>query len=364
MMTLQIYHIIGVLALFQSAFLTFTLSRSQQGHALCRRLFSALLAVFTLQIAYAFTHSLGMGQYFIPYFKWIFLAAQSGFLIGPLLYLYIRTVIRLDTGLGRRDWLHLIPALGFFLYFAVRLSGINAFNPWGSPLKMIYGIAILLHESVYLLLVLLLLIKNRIRPCALLLKNGLGMPAGFRLFMMTFIMVWQIKLQSFVVIDVWKLWRFCPYSESLYFLAMLLFVSALAVLAMHHPEWLYPPRRCQARSESREALESLKTQLHVYMIGNKPFKDAALTLPVLARQLDMPARQLSFIVNSAYKQHFCDFINSYRIAESQRLLKDKTEDYRVLEAAYEVGFNSKSAFNRAFKKHTGMTPTAFKRRHR
>jgi len=33
----------------------------------------------------------------------------------------------------------------------------------------------------------------------------------------------------------------------------------------------------------------------------------------------------------------------------------------VLEILYETGFNSKSVFNTAFKKHTGMTPTQFKK---
>jgi len=39
------------------------------------------------------------------------------------------------------------------------------------------------------------------------------------------------------------------------------------------------------------------------------------------------------------------------------------EKLTVLEVLYEVGFNSKSSFNTAFKKFTGTTPSEFKRKY-
>ena len=43
------------------------------------------------------------------------------------------------------------------------------------------------------------------------------------------------------------------------------------------------------------------------------------------------------------------------------LSNPKKNEVTILEILYEVGFNSKSSFNTAFKKHTGLTPTAFKK---
>ena len=61
-------------------------------------------------------------------------------------------------------------------------------------------------------------------------------------------------------------------------------------------------------------------------------------------------------------QNFFDFINGYRIKEAKRLLVDpKGELLTILAIAEEVGFNSKSSFNTAFKKITGMTPTEYKK---
>ena len=58
--------------------------------------------------------------------------------------------------------------------------------------------------------------------------------------------------------------------------------------------------------------------------------------------------------------NFVSFVNSYRIAEAKKLLLDPNKYNLTIEAiGNESGFKSKSAFNGAFKKITGMTPSAF-----
>jgi AraC-like DNA-binding protein len=101
------------------------------------------------------------------------------------------------------------------------------------------------------------------------------------------------------------------------------------------------------------------------MEEKKPYLDAFLNINQLARRLNIQPRHLSQILNESLHQNFYDFVNSYRIEEAKKMLLDSfNEKSTVLEVLLDVGFNSKSAFNRAFKKNTGLTPSEFKRMNR
>ena len=58
---------------------------------------------------------------------------------------------------------------------------------------------------------------------------------------------------------------------------------------------------------------------------------------------------------------FFELLGSYRIEEAKKLLSEKSTHKNVMEILYEVGFNSKSSFNTAFKKYTLKTPSEFRK---
>lgn len=98
-----------------------------------------------------------------------------------------------------------------------------------------------------------------------------------------------------------------------------------------------------------------------YMAENEPYLDASLSLHDLARQTKIPSRDLSIVINHHLNKHFFDFVNEYRIEKAKQMLTDPDKkEFTVLEILYDVGFNSKSSFNTAFKKHTGYTPTQYR----
>ena len=98
------------------------------------------------------------------------------------------------------------------------------------------------------------------------------------------------------------------------------------------------------------------------MEEEKPYLDADLNLGRLAGNLGIHTNYLSRIINEYRNQSFNDFINQYRIHEAQTRLKDPASSaLTILQIAYETGFYSKSVFNTAFKKFTGMTPSQFRR---
>ena len=92
----------------------------------------------------------------------------------------------------------------------------------------------------------------------------------------------------------------------------------------------------------------------------KPFLEERITISQLSQQVDIPQRQLSAIINSRFKMNFFDYINSYRINEfNQRVSNGDTKNFTILAIAFDCGFSSKSAFNRAYKKHVGVPPSEF-----
>ena len=98
------------------------------------------------------------------------------------------------------------------------------------------------------------------------------------------------------------------------------------------------------------------------MESKEPYLNPNLTIFDLADYTSISHRALSELINSTLNKNFYDFINDYRIRKAQQLLTDPASKHlTILGILYEVGFNSKSVFNNAFKKITGMTPSQFKK---
>ncbi|MCP4214487.1 MAG: helix-turn-helix domain-containing protein [bacterium] len=112
--------------------------------------------------------------------------------------------------------------------------------------------------------------------------------------------------------------------------------------------------------EERKVDDCLK-KLRRVMEVDKLYKDENLSLQTLAQHLSVTHHILSQVINEQLDKNFSDMVNSYRIEEAQRMLRESGPDDSILEICYEVGFNSKSAFYRAFKKFTEITPSQYQK---
>ena len=88
------------------------------------------------------------------------------------------------------------------------------------------------------------------------------------------------------------------------------------------------------------------------------YLDASLSLPKLAKHIHTSPNYISQTLNETLGMSFFDYVNKYRVSAAQQLLENTEET--VLNIAMAVGFNSKSSFYTAFKKHTQLTPSQFK----
>lgn len=113
-------------------------------------------------------------------------------------------------------------------------------------------------------------------------------------------------------------------------------------------------------TQHKEDLEELKAQLDALLEKGKPYLNPKLTLEELADRMHINLHTLSWLINEGYGKNFFDLINEKRIEEFIRLSTlDKYKNYTFLAIAMEAGFNSKTTFNRVFKKHTGKTPREY-----
>lgn len=121
-------------------------------------------------------------------------------------------------------------------------------------------------------------------------------------------------------------------------------------------------RKYESSNLQTEKKDRFTEKLLRYMDAKQPHLRSDLTLSGLAEEVDIPAHYLSQVINERMNCSFLDFVNGYRVQAAQKMLTDeKYNNLTVVAIAYEAGFNSKSAFYTAFKKKTGMTPSAFKR---
>lgn len=91
------------------------------------------------------------------------------------------------------------------------------------------------------------------------------------------------------------------------------------------------------------------------------YKCQELSLKILADQLHSNVKTVSYVINSGMNSTFNNMVNSYRVKEVQKQIKNlENEHLTLLGIALNSGFNSKSSFNLIFKQHTGLTPKEYK----
>ena len=112
---------------------------------------------------------------------------------------------------------------------------------------------------------------------------------------------------------------------------------------------------------SDEDLKTYSESLNRLMGNEKLYLHETLTLRILAQRLEVEPNLLSHVLNNVLRKSFHDYVNEFRIQEVIRKMDSKEfRHLKIVEVAYECGFNSKATFNRVFKKLTGKSPSDFR----
>jgi AraC-like DNA-binding protein len=150
--------------------------------------------------------------------------------------------------------------------------------------------------------------------------------------------------------------------------------AAFALLTLRADRSLAGPLAVEARgpdpddaAEPSTAVDdqenALLARLRQLMEEEKVYRQEGFGVAALVAALNVPEYRLRRLINQRLgHRNFSGFVNGYRLAEATAALADPAQaDVAILTIALDAGFQSIGPFNRAFKAHTGMTPTAYRK---
>ncbi|RTR06326.1 helix-turn-helix domain-containing protein [Halomonas nitroreducens] len=194
--------------------------------------------------------------------------------------------------------------------------------------------------------------------------------AWLRTLLIGYACVWTVSLLYCLSAHVFKSSASVQWVSAIGAVTGFLFINYLILHALRQPvifSGLSAEEARLAQSNDDDPAETIGGiaslmlhRLEAHMSETKPYLDANLSVEQLARQLDVPARELSRTINRGLEKNFFEFVSDYRIAEARRRLQAAGTSTTILQVMYDSGFNSKSVFNTAFKRATGMTPSAYR----
>ena len=153
--------------------------------------------------------------------------------------------------------------------------------------------------------------------------------------------------------------------QSFFFFAVVYFAIRFPVFSIHGDysdlDQSKGPKYAKS-TLSEDGSNELWEKINQIIVTEKLYNNPEYRLNDLAEKVECSLHHVSQVINEKQGTSYSEYINSFRIKEAQRLLASPEFDtYTILAIAYEVGFNSKTAFYNAFKKQTGLTPSQFKK---
>lgn len=289
------------------------------------------------------------------------------FAYGPLFYYYIHKLLLLKTPGGKVYFLSFAPSVvQMFIYFPYLLLDNQTFiyriiDQELFSIFAVSGVIALLYSSGFWVMSKRVIRRFELRGNLSESQNKyLRFLRGVIRIKAVYLVIWFSATLIYMIGGILEV-STLPISEKIIDVLWLLFsfiIFALAYFAVKHPEVLREKQRYKDQPMDQTEAQTVKQKLEDIMNTQKIFLDPELTLTNLANEIPTSSHTLSRIINEEYQQTFSGLINHFRLKEFiKRTKEDDTESF--LARAYEVGFNSKTTFNRAFKKEFSTSPSVY-----
>ena len=309
-------------------------------------------------------------------------AEPLNFIIAPLIYLFMTS--QLGDKKSSKDLLHFIPFvfwLGYCMFFFAlpevfkyndNISVMDLDIPYleitetytGDPLSLrdYVNRATIFHIVIYNIILLWRLLAETKKEGDSIFKTSNDTLRSLRnsFYHFMIIMIILILVKSNFESDVGD------YLIYLY-ICYMIFLTAFQIMntsnyytgVSHFLEG--PVLKYQKSSLTYEDKEIILIAITKQMQNEKYFVSSTASLSGLARAINESSHHVSQVINEKLNQSFFEMLASYRVEEAKVILKTELgKKLTIEEVAEQVGYNSKSAFNTAFKKFSSQTPSAFR----
>lgn len=344
--------------------------------------------------AFTFLSGLYIAPFMLGYAGWysqqpyrdllFYIPFQQLFILPPVLYFYVKTLLNPVYILTQKDCLHFLPGSGYLLYsltifitdkcilhtdFFYADGQDKDFSPW-------YQWAGFMSLLIYSLLSLRLYFRYKEISYQTVSFAEAILFTWIKRFLIVLLLLLLLRTLFFLINPEWaqfgrKFWYYLCFSILFYYISIsgygnalqsILSLKAAHAMGQSADQTSHQPLPKAILIDDLDLIDSdrWKSELEEIMTRGKAYQNPTLTLLDVAQLMNMGPKRVSQIINQGFGMNFNDFVNLYRTqAVIDQIKSGNHTVYTLLGIAYECGFNSKSTFNRAFKKHTGFTPRAY-----
>ncbi|MDX5584884.1 MAG: helix-turn-helix domain-containing protein [Aureibaculum sp.] len=333
--------------------------------------------------------SLMMFEGWLNYTSYIFKALwltnfsePLNFVIAPLIYLFMTS--QLGDERDKKDMLHFIPFilwLGYCMFFFFQedifkyndsigvmnmdIPRLQSSIPYtGDPLGIrdYVNFATIIHVVLYntILTWRLIIEAKKIKESLFKLRNKTLISLRNSFYHFLIITLILIFVKSTFESDVGDYLIFL-------YVCYMIFLTAFQIMntSNYYDEvssFLEGPIiKYKKSSLAKEDKEIILSAIKNQMQSEKYFLSSTASLSGLAKSINESPHHVSQVINEKLNQSFFEMLASYRVEEAKTILKsDIGKKLTIEDIAERVGYNSKSAFNTAFKKFTSDTPSAYR----
>ena len=337
----ELLFFVSALGVFNALLISFYFLFYKKPKIISNYFFGFLLLMFAIRIGKS------VFFYFNPDLEinFIRIGLSACLLIGPTLFFYIKSIINQEKKI--KFWaLHYI--LLIVLATGVGFKFPNTFNPF--IVKNITWIDIIYTVWIIYIFASGYLLRYSIKK--IFTKHKKTSSLDF----------WLLSIFTGNLI-IWTAYKTINYTSYIVGALSFSFIFYLLFLSIHFnkkKEAIFNNKK-KYSDKKIDKIEAYKVTVRLKQImeNHKLYNNPNLKIKDVAKYLNIVPHKLSQLLNDNLDKSFKNYINEYRINEAKKLIQEK-EKITLEAIGYECGFNSKSTFYSAFKKHTGKTPSQYK----